>query len=249
MRPFFCIFICLTLPLTLFAQERSSLNIAPQLGTDIGGAIPVPFGSDERKINALPRLAPSIGLALKYTYRSRWNLGTELTYKRIVMDADARVGNQKFKGKESLQYFSGTAEMHMAFTLLEAPLYAKYNFGNHRQHSLILGGYFAYNLSASFESVAKKGFNGPEPDVVESLITDPMVMDFSSVLDTWDAGVLLGYETRIYNRVHFGLRFLAGLKEIFIPHSDFFDYKMYQMRGAVVLHYDLFRVGKGLPVP
>ncbi|MCL1973898.1 MAG: PorT family protein [Bacteroidetes bacterium] len=249
MRSIFCFILCMIFPVALLAQDTDAFylhefNIAPQLGTDIGGAVPIPFGSENRKINALPRLAPSIGFALNYTYRYRWNLGAELTYKRIVMDADARVSNQKFKGKEALQYFTGSAEMHMAFTLLEVPLYARYMFGNNRQHSLMLGGYFAYNLSASFESIAKKGFNGPEPDVVESLITDPMVMDFSAVLNTWDAGVLLGYETRVYNRVHFGLRFLMGFKDIFIPRSDFFDYKMYPMRGAVVLNYDLLRFGK-----
>ncbi|MCL2501716.1 MAG: PorT family protein [Bacteroidales bacterium] len=259
---------CVMLPMLLFAGTLSAqtvfpqvqtavydtlylheFNISPQIGTDMGGAVPVPFSAGGSKINAYPRLSPSIGIAVNYTYRYRWNLGIELTYKRIAMDADARVTNQKFKGENALQYFSGTARMHMAFTLLEVPFYAKYMFGSHRQHSVILGGYFAYNLYASFESIAKKGFNGPEPDVVESVITEPMVMDFSPVLDSWDAGVLLGYEARVYNRVHVGFRVLAGFKDIFVPNTDFFDYKMYPMRGAIVLHYDLLRFGRQRLIP
>ena len=226
---------------TLYLHE---FNISPQLGTDLGGAVPIPFGAGEMKINAYPRLSPSIGIALSYTYQYRWNIGLELTYKRIGMDADIRVTNQKFKGEGVIQYFTGTAEMNMSFTLLEAPLYAKYMFGKSRQHSVILGGYFAYNLRTSFQSVAKKGFNGPLPDVVESVITDPMVMDFSATLDTWDAGLLFGYQTRILNRVHFGIRALVGFKDIFLPDTDFFDYKMYPMRGSLVLNYDLLRIGK-----
>ena len=219
-------------------------NISPQLGTDIGGAIPIPFGAEGRTINAYPRLSPSMGIVLSYTYLYRWNLGLELTYKRITMDADARVTNQKFKGEGVIQYFTGTAEMNMSFTLLEVPLYVKYMFGSHRQHGVMLGGYLAHNLRASFKSTAQKGFNGPVPDVVESTITEPMVMDFSSTLNTWDIGVLLGYDTRILNRVHMGLRVIVGGKDIFVPRSDFFDYKMYPMRGAIVLNYDLLRFGK-----
>ena len=231
---------------TLFLHE---FNISPQLGTDIGGAVPIPFGGDGRKIEAYPRLSPSIGITLSYTYQYRWNLGIELTYKRIVMDADARVTNQKFKGEDMVQYFTGTAEMNMSFTLLEAPLYAQYMFGSNRQHGVVLGGYFVYNLNSRFVTTAKKGFTGPLADIVESPITDPTIMDFSAMLDTWDVGVLMGYKTRIFNRVHMGLRVLFGCKDIFVPGSDFFDYKMVPMRGAITLNYDLLRFGKQKDYP
>ena len=226
---------------TLYLHE---FNISPQIGTDIGGAVPIPFGAEGSQINAYPRLAPSIGVALSYTYQYRWNLGVELTYKRIAMDADARVTNQKFKGENTVQYFTGTAEMAMSFTLIEVPLYASYMFGSNRQQGVMLGGFFAYNLNAKYVTTARKGFTGSQADMVESTISDPMIMDFSSTLDTWDAGVLLGYHTRILNRVHLGLRVVVSCKDIFIPNSDFFEYKMYPMRGAIVLNYDLLRFGE-----
>ncbi|MCL2726980.1 MAG: PorT family protein [Bacteroidales bacterium] len=226
---------------TLFLHE---FNISPQFGTDIGGVVPVPFSAGGSKINAYPRLSPSIGVAVGYTYQYRWNLGAELTYKRIAMDADARVTNQKFKGENAVQYFTGTAEMAMSFTLLEVPLYVTYMFGTNRQHGVMLGGYFGYNLSSKYMTTARKGFTGPGADVVESIINDPMIMDFSSTLDKWDAGLLIGYQARIVNRVHLGLRVLVGCRDIFIPDTDFFEYKMIPMRGAIVLNYDLLRFGK-----
>ena len=230
-----------SIPDTLFLHE---FNISPQIGTDLGGAIPVPFAAEGRKINAYPRLAPSIGITLSYTYQYRWNLCVELTYKRIAMDADTRVTNQKFKGEGVIQYFTGTAEMAMSFTLLESPLYASYMFGSNRQHGVMFGGYFAYNLSSKFVTKAVKGFTGPAADVVESTISTPTIMDFSTTLDSWDAGVLVGYKTRVFNRVQMGLRVLYGCKDIFVPNSDFFDYKMHPMRGSIMINYDLFRFGR-----
>ena len=253
-------FLTLLLPSQLFAQivvpelraivldtlYLHEFNISPQIGTDIGGAVPIPFSAGGSQINAYPRLSPSIGLAVSYTHRYRWNLGLELTYKRIAMDADARVTNQKFKGEDAVQYFTGTAEMAMSFTLLEVPLYASYMFGAKRQHGVMLGGYFAYNLSPKYVTTAQKGFTGPLADVVESTLNEPMIMNFTSTLDTWDAGLLVGYHTRIINRVHLGLRVLVGCKDIFTPNSDFFDYKMVPMRGAIVLNYNMLRLGKQL---
>jgi hypothetical protein len=224
---------------TLYLHE---CNVSPQIGTDIGGAIPIPFGS--QKINAFPRLSPSIGVSFGYTYQYRWNLCVELTYKRIAMDADARVSNQKFKGEGMVQFFTGTAEMNMSFTLIEIPLYVKYMFGANRQHGAAIGGYFAKNLKTTFVSTAVKGFTGPLSDVVESTISAPMVMDFSSTLDTWDAGIMLGYSSRVYNSVNMGVNFLIGCKDIFTPGSDFFDYKMVPIRGSITLNYNLFRFGK-----
>ena len=226
---------------TLFEHE---FNMAPQIGTDIGGAVPIPFGAEGRTINAYPRLAPSIGLIMSYAYQYRWSVAVELSYKRISMDADARVTSQLFKGEDALQYFTGTAKMHMSFTMLEVPVYAKYMLGRQRQHGLILGGYFAYNLEANFVTTALKGYTGPMADVLESTITEPMIMDFTPMLDTWDAGVLLGYQSRIFSRVNMGFRVLVGFKEIFLPDSDFFDYKMFPMRGSISLGYDLIRFGK-----
>ena len=75
-----------------------------QLGTDIGGAVPFPFKHIPETFNPYPKLNLSLGAKLSFPITSRWSLGTELTYKTITMNADARVENQRYQDKELVQY-------------------------------------------------------------------------------------------------------------------------------------------------
>ncbi|HPW78765.1 MAG TPA: outer membrane beta-barrel protein [Bacteroidales bacterium] len=215
--------------------------ISPQIGTDIGGAVPIPFSAVGGHFNAYPKLNATLGARFFLNIHDRWNVGVNLNYKTIAMDADARVTNQKFKGENMVQYFTGTSEMSMSFTLLELPVYIEFLVGSRRQHGIQLGVFGSYVFKSSFIVRATKGFIGSEPDRVDSDLTSPQVMDFSSLLDRWDAGLLAGYEARIFPRVKMGLHLMFGFKDIFKPGSDFFDYKMKQMRGSVTVSYDLVR--------
>ena len=215
-----------------------------QLGTDIGGAIPVPIKYIPKQFNPYPRLNLSIGARVSWSYNKKWSLHTEVTYKQIEMDADARVENQAFKQEESTQYFSGTAEMKMNFKMIEIPLYAKLALTNTHNSFLLLGGYYSYGLSSTFLTIAKSGYIGGKPDEYGGAITpeEPLPMDFSPYLDNWDAGIILGYERRIWKRANIGFRLMVGFKDIFTPENAFFDYAMWHMRGSVVLEYDLFLI-------
>ncbi len=219
-----------------------SFCIAPQIGTDIGGAMPVPMNAVGGSFNAYPKLNATLGARFFMNIHSRWTLGANLNYKTIAMDADARVTNQKFKGENMVQYFTGTSQMSMEFTLLELPVYLEFLAGKKRQHGIQLGFFGAYVFKSHFITNAVKGFIGSEPDRIDSEITTAQVMDFSSLLDTWDTGIFLGYEARIFPRIRMGLHVMMGVKDIFQPGSDFFDYKMKQMRGSVTVSYDLIRI-------
>ncbi len=231
---------------TLMAQQPGafvpSFCIAPQIGTDIGGAMPVPMNAVGGNFNAYPRLNATLGARFFLNIHSRWTLGVNLNYKTIAMDADARVSNQKFKGENIVQYFTGTSQMSMGFTILELPLYAEFLVGKKRQHGIQLGVFGAYVFNSRFITNAVKGFIGSEPDRIDSEIITPQVMDFSSLLDTWDAGLFAGYQARIFPRIQMGLHIMMGVKDIFLPGSEFFDYKMKQMRGSVTVSYDLVRI-------
>ncbi|HOO42086.1 MAG TPA: outer membrane beta-barrel protein [Bacteroidales bacterium] len=233
---------------SLRAQDNASFVpsfcIAPQIGTDIGGALPVPFDAVGGSFNAYPKLNATLGARFFLNLHDRWTLGANLNYKTIAMDADARVTNQKFKGENMVQYFTGTSQMSMGFTLLELPVYVEFLAGKKRQHGIQLGFFGAYVLKSHFITNAIKGFIGSEPDRIDSEITTPQVMDFSSLLDSWDSGLLLGYDARIFPRIRMGLHVMMGLKDIFQPGSDFFDYTMKQMRGSVTVSYDLIRFYK-----
>lgn len=98
-------------------EYRFALGV--QLGTDIGGAVPFPFKYVPKTFNPYPKLDMSLGAKLTFPVTGQWTLGTELTYKTITLNADARVENQRFEDNNYIQYFTGSAKMHMDFTMLE----------------------------------------------------------------------------------------------------------------------------------
>ena len=67
-------------------------------------------------------------------------------------------------------------------------------------------------------------------------------MDFSPYMDSWDMGVLLGYERKLSRRFELGLRVSMGFKDIFHKDNQYFDYNMLHMRGTVVISYNLFDI-------
>lgn len=230
---------------TVVLKRRIALGV--QTGTDIGGAVPFPFKHIPDKFNPYPQLSISLGAKVTIPLKGeKWALGAEVTYKRVALDADARVENQRFEGNDQgekkIQYYSGTAEMSMGFNMIEVPLYAKYAFTSGGSHKVLFGVYGAYYLNSKFKVTATKGYVGNEPDEYRNSVTPdaPIHMNFSSSVGKWDAGLLVGYEKTLFTRFDIGLRVTCGLKDIFKSDNKYFDYKMLQMRGTLTLSYDLF---------
>lgn len=231
-------------------QEDDSYRFAlgVQLGTDIGGAIPFPFKHVPSTFNPYPKLNISLGAKLTFPVKPQWTIGAETTYKTVAIDADARVKNQKFQDKDYIQYFTGTAEMKMEFTMLEVPVYVKYTFSNMKDRILV-GPYFSWIMKSKFIIDPKKGFIGNQASTVDAPVSDDPLdpnylkdIVFSNDLDSWDMGIVLGYERKLSPRIELGLRFMCGFKDIFKPNNEYFDYSMLHMRGTVVLSYNLFNI-------
>ena len=223
-------------------EYRFALGV--QLGTDIGGAIPFPFKHVPSPFNPYPRLFPSLGAKLSFPITSKWALGTEITYKREAIDADARIKDQRFNDEKNdvIARFTGSAEMGMDFTMVEVPVYAKYTFRNQKDR-LLFGGYFAYAMKGKFNIHVNEGFMMTDEGVYNGAIEDePLRINFSDILDSWDAGILLGYERKLFTRVEIGLRVSCGFKDIFKRDNQYFDYKMLHMRGTLALSYNLFDI-------
>jgi hypothetical protein len=226
---------------------RSTVDIAVQLGTDVGGCVPFPFKYIPETFNMYPKLNLSLGGKVTFPIKDKWSVGAEVTYKTISVSADARVKNQRFQekdqeGKPQIQYFTGSAEMNMEFTMLEIPLYAKYSLSD--KHKVLLGAYGVRVFKSKFVTTPKKGFIGTDgPNIVSMLIPDDMEdMVFSKSLDSWDAGLMLGYGRKIFSRLDVGLRFMCGFKDIFKPENQYFDYSMIHMRGVVAVSYSLLKI-------
>lgn len=243
--------VCFTL--SAFAHQDSTANkkvdyrfaLGVQIGTDIGGALPFPFKHIPSTFNPYPKLTPSLGAKFTFPVIPKWTLGVEATYKRIAMNADARVKDQRFESRTAdniIAYFTGSARMNMEFTMLEVPVYGKYTFRNGKDR-ILFGPYFAWVINSDFIVRPVKGFIGNEPGKVEtSQDVDKLPMNFSSSTDMWDIGVVGGYEREIFPRVEIGLRFMVGFKDIFKPDNQYFDYKMINMRGTIVVSYNLFSI-------
>ncbi|GHT53199.1 hypothetical protein AGMMS49982_15610 [Bacteroidia bacterium] len=222
------------------ASRVERVDIAVQLGTDIGGCVPFPLKYIPETFNMYPKLNLSLGGKFTFPIRDKWSVGAEVTYKTISVSADARVKNQRFQDKEMLQYFTGSAEMAMEFTMLEIPIYAKYTLTD--KHKVLLGAYGTRVFKNKFVTTAKKGFIGADKDMVSAPLDGDLEMDFSNSLGSWDAGLVLGYERRLFSRLDVGLRFMCGFKDIFKPENQYFDYSMIHLRGVVAVSYSLLKI-------
>lgn len=214
------------------------------VGTDIGGAIPVPFKYIPKTFNPYPQLNIAIGAFAGLRLYDNWDVELSVIYKTVGMKADAMVENQKYEDRSNglLQYYTGTASMDMSFTMVEFPILVNYSFPNDIS-KVQFGVYVAYNLKPQFTTLATKGYAGGSPNTV-SVIVDPggqaINMEFSNTLSDLDAGLVLGYKHTVYKRFDVGARISLGLCDIFKSGSKFFDYKMLHMRGSLMISYRIF---------
>jgi hypothetical protein len=208
-------------------------------------------------MSAVPKLNPSLGLSFTTYPLHRFTLTVEATYKQVGIDAKARVTGQKFtmvddNGTASLTQFMGTAYVNMSFSMLEVPVYVGYSFGD-GSNRVILGGYYSHIFEGRFTTDPIKGVVvdpalpiDPDPVLVtpENPVPGDMMPLFNDYLDNWDAGMLVGYEWRVFPRFNLGARFSVGFKDIFRRGNNYLDYKMLHMRGTVSLSYSLLRYTK-----
>ena len=247
----------LSMSLLSFAQEQELEQVherepnlrwsfSPQVGTDIGVTLPYPMSAINGIFNPYPDILPSLGARTSFRFKQGWILGAEVTYKTVSMTANARVENQMMLSNDNTpQYFSGTAFLSSSFSQLEVPLYVKYMIGKKGTHRVLLGGYWSYILDGMFTTEARKGYIGSEPDSADNIIdpSNPILMDFSSSLGNWDAGIVVGYELGINEKLNMGIRIMTGLRDIF-GGSTPFEYKMIHLRGTIVVSYNIFETNR-----
>lgn len=233
--------VAIVIATPLAAQQHAHpVTIGIQVGTDIGGAVPVPFKYLPEAYNPYLNLNLSLGATAGLTLDPSWSVHAEVIYKTVSLNADARVKNQKFQDKDAIQYFTGSAYMQQRFTLLEVPVNATYHLCNDRDR-FSCGFYYARVIEAMFHVKPRKGFIGFQPDIVDAPVAPDMeVMRFDDSLDSWDAGVIAGYDHKLFPHVLLGLRFSWGFKDIFKRGNRYFDYRMTHARGSVILAYNLF---------
>lgn len=225
-------------------EESKRWSYGVLTGIDIGAAVPWPptaaLGSGD-KMEASPSFTPSIGLLMERPLRPRWSLNFTPTYKTVTIDATLLTleTGQIFKDGEVRSKFMGKASTYMSFSMLEMPLFVKYEITP--DHRAFLGAYFAWILRGRFTADAIQGVlqNLEDPTAPLDVISpeSPLHQDFSPNLDHWDAGLLCGYEYRINQHLGLEGRFSVGFKDVFKPGENYLDYQMWHMRGSIVLTY------------
>ena len=222
-------------------------------GLDLGAAVPWPvtrLADGSYKFSATPKISPQLGISYTMIFSRRLSASVEVTYKTVAIDANTWVKNQRFTIDSNpehpkYQYFTGTADALMSFSMIEVPLYLRYTFKRDRNR-IILGGYYSYILKGRFNTIAKKGVLNPDFPLEDdtqldegSIVTAPVGMQMDDKLGHWDIGMVVGYERKILNRLNFGARFMMGFKDIF--DEKCLEYAMWHMRGSFVLSWELFR--------
>lgn len=222
-------------------RQKSPFDIGVHLGLDLGAAVPWPISrlSDgSYKFSAVPKISPAIGASLSYNITDNFTLSVESTYKTVGIDASTWVKNQRFTidyDPVTYQYFTGTADAYMSFSMLEVPLFVKYNF-NDNKNTVMIGGYYSWIIKGRFETIAKKGTLTEEPLDDDynltpgEIVYEPVSMLLDDYLGHWDSGWMIGYERRVFNEVYFGARFMMGLHDIF--KTKCLEYEMWHMRGC-----------------
>lgn len=217
-------------------------------GLDIGGSTPIPMGKlgSNAKINVAPGLMPQLGGSWLFQIDDRWNVGLEVTYKKVDLDINAWVPGQRYRDKDNeglFVTFRGTTNIEMSYTMLEIPLYAGYTFGPLRNNTIFLGIYYAYIINHDFKIYPTKGVITSSTGTTSSITPDtPYTQDFDGDLKNWDLGITVGYDRKLLNRLNLGFRMSMGVTDVFLHGSNALDYGMYQIRGSIVLSYKLFKV-------
>ncbi|MDL2231528.1 PorT family protein [Porphyromonadaceae bacterium OttesenSCG-928-L07] len=102
---------------------------------------------------------------------------------------------------------------------LSIPVYFKYML-NSNTNSLLLGGYFSYAIERKFLSAS-----GSE----------------KKQINTWDAGIIAGFEQNITRNLYVTFKVSAGIKELL--KKEQFDKKYYPLQVGLTVGYTFVRFG------
>lgn len=188
---------------------------ALQAGGDIG--MLVPFGSKPGVF-----VQPTGGLKMTFPFTRKWFLGSEINYSRLKYNstypADRRLpGTEPLAGEDCRGHFN--------LNQIQVPVYLKYMLGSNRE-SILFGIYGAYVFDGSVEG-------GGIP--VESGIV------FGN-MESWHAGLTIGYELRIVKHLNLMFRLSGSVKEV-LKSGNIWGKKLFPVQAGLTLSFDVLRIG------
>lgn len=188
---------------------------ALQAGGDIG--MLAPFG---RKPGVF--VQPMGGLKMTFPFTRKWFLGSEINYSRLKYNTtyvlDYRVPERAM---------DNGADDRGRFDLkqIQVPVYLKYRLGSNREN-ILFGIYGAYIFDASVKGNDLPGVNGITAGKMES----------------WTAGLTVGYELQVVKHLNLMFRLSGGLKEV-MKSDNIRGEKLFPLQAGLTLSFDVLRIG------
>lgn len=190
---------------------------ALQAGGDIG--MLAPFGSKPGVF-----VQPSGGLKMTFPFTRKWFLGSEINYSRLKYNNTYPVtrqisGTQLFT--ENLENSRGRFDLKQ----IQVPVYLKYMLGSNRE-SILFGIYGTYVFDGSV-----KGEGFPDGDGISA-----------GKVESWTAGLTVGYELRVVKHLNLMFRLSGGVKDV-LKSGNVWGKKLFPLQAGVTLSFDVLRIG------
>ena len=225
-----------------FSQDKK-FNFYPNSAIDLGGAVPFPLSDIPDKAGGTPKPYSSIGIGSEYNLNEKWQLALEMNYHLIAFSATADVISQAFYFEDgSAQYYTGYTETDVELRMIEFPLIALYEYKEGRR--FLFGAYYSRILEGRFETKGVNGIYSPDKTITDNaVLPGPEITipyDFNDDIDSFDYGLLIGYQYSLNKKIHLWTRLNVGFKSIFKKEFANIDYDMYQVRLNLGISYKLF---------
>ena len=202
----------------------------------IGGAAPMDIPQEVRSIDSYnPTFGGSFeGVATKWFGDSygvpEWGISAGLKLENRGMKT--QVTTKSFHTSVTMDnagvegYWTGEVVMEYSSNLLSLPLQAHYRFN--RNWKVRGGLYLGYQIDGKFSGMVQNGHLRDGTPVGEKLIMEqPSLYDFSSNMQRWQWGGVLGFSWRAYRHFHINADLNWGFSQVFKRNFTAINYAMY----------------------
>ena len=235
----------------LFGQTKESRHWehAIRVGINVGGTTPIPLPAEIRKIESFTTgLNPILGVRSTRWFEpdGKWGITSGFTIEHKGMKESAQVkywytnlkvgeGDKRGEFEGTFSGFNETRIKNGYFTL---PAMATYRLSS--IWTFHAGGFFSWMHTSKFTGIADDGYireGGPTGDIINVTSAE---FDFSTDLNTIDAGLLVGADWKFTRKLSATGEFSWGFIPIFPSDFKGVTYKMYNLYLGLGLSYKLF---------
>lgn len=184
-------------------------------------------------------ITPTAGLKMTFPFTRKWFMGGEINYSELKCKGSFDVSGFGFNG----QAYVGNARMDCNIRKIQVPVYVKYML-NCNKASVLFGVYGAYLFDNDFRLTLKDALSEPPPysSVVAERIGELGPVDLSGDVESWNAGIVVGYEHRIVKHLDVMLKVSAGAKEL-LKKNNSCGKRLYPLQASLTLSFDILRIG------